>query len=320
MKKTSFIVKAICVATCLLLFLLVSCDGDKTPPPVDQEEMSSVSFIDVGNAESIFIELPDGRIVLIDCGDKGKEQKIVDYIKGKSVDKIDMLIITHPDVDHVGGAKAVIDNFIVDKIYHPRIDSELCFLFPLYQEVMEAAIEKGIETKVSTSYENVSGEGYFLSILSPDSKGDFYKEFNGTLSPNSEQIDCLSAVVYLQIGGVRFLFTGDARYAVEEKIKLNYLNEIYNAYYQNELVDLEDIHFLKVSNGGLDGGTGRELLEVLRPKNAIIFTSGDIAPSNLVLNRLYESNKDYKLYRTDVFGTITVSLTGNGNYQISTEA
>jgi beta-lactamase superfamily II metal-dependent hydrolase len=166
----------------------------------------------------------------------------------------------------------------------------------------------------------LSGQGYFLSILSPDNKSDFYKEINGTLSPSSEQIDCISAVVYLKVNGVRFLFTGDAKYAVEEKIKLNYLNKVYNTFYQNELVALEDIDFLKVSNGGADGCSGREFLELLKPKNAIIFTSGNSAPSNLVLNRLYESNKDYKLYRTDVYGTITVSQMSKGNYKIFTEA
>lgn len=320
MKKTSFIVKAICIAMCFLLFLFVSCDAPNNPPPTEQGEESFVSFIDVGDAESIFIKLPDGKTVLIDCGNKQKEQKIVDFIKEKSVDKIDVLVITHPDADHIGGAKAVLDNFVVDKIYHPQIDSELWFLFPSYAEFMSSVIEKSIETQISTSYSNLSGQGYFLSILSPDNKSVFYKEINGTLSPSSEQIDCISAVVYLKVNGVRFLFTGDAKYAVEEKIKLNYLNKVYNTFYQNELVALEDIDFLKVSNGGADGCSGREFLELLKPKNAIIFTSGNSAPSNLVLNRLYESNKDYKLYRTDVYGTITVSQMSKGNYKIFTEA
>ena len=120
LKGNSFITKVICIALCLPILLFTACEESQNPPPAGagQEYKSYVSFIDTNDGESIFIKLPDEKTVLIDCGTQAKGQKVVDFLKSKSINKIDFLIITHPDGDHAGGAKAVLENFLVENTWY----------------------------------------------------------------------------------------------------------------------------------------------------------------------------------------------------------
>ena len=78
-----------------------------------------VSFIDVGQGDSVLIECPAGENILIDGGKSNAAQAVVDYLRERGVGKIDLLIATHPDSDHVGGLPEIINNFTVDKFLDP---------------------------------------------------------------------------------------------------------------------------------------------------------------------------------------------------------
>lgn len=78
-----------------------------------------VSYLDVGQGNSTFIQLPDDKTILIDGGDIAYGEGIGKFLNSKGVDVIDYLIATHSDADHIGGLGYVLDNFEVKNIYRP---------------------------------------------------------------------------------------------------------------------------------------------------------------------------------------------------------
>ncbi len=78
-----------------------------------------VDYLDVGQGNSAFIRLPDGKTAIIDGGDIIYSSKIIETIKSHNVKTIDYMIATHADTDHIGGLLAVLDEFEVKNIYRP---------------------------------------------------------------------------------------------------------------------------------------------------------------------------------------------------------
>lgn len=78
-----------------------------------------VSYLDVGQGNSTFVKLPDGKTMLIDGGDISYGEVVSNYLKDYGVDTIDYLIATHSDSDHIGGLSYILDNYEVKNIYRP---------------------------------------------------------------------------------------------------------------------------------------------------------------------------------------------------------
>ena len=85
-----------------------------------------IHFIDVGQGDCMLIELPDGKLMVIDAGDRSSdvEEKIEQKFESLAVDEIDYLIATHQDADHIGNMDAVFDNYDVHKVYRPYVLSK----------------------------------------------------------------------------------------------------------------------------------------------------------------------------------------------------
>ena len=97
----------------LLLFIAISVSG--------RTGELTIHFLDVGQADSILLELPNNEIMLIDAGNNSDGRKVVNYLREKGIDTIDYLIGTHPHADHIGGLDDVIDNFEIGRIYLPQV-------------------------------------------------------------------------------------------------------------------------------------------------------------------------------------------------------
>jgi len=85
----------------------------------------SIHMIDVGQGESILIITPNNKTILIDAGEQSEGRKVKAYLTKNYVDKIDLLIGTHPHSDHIGGLSEIINSFEIDKIIMPK---KLCIL------------------------------------------------------------------------------------------------------------------------------------------------------------------------------------------------
>lgn len=78
-----------------------------------------VSYIDVGQGNSSFVKLPDGKTMLIDGGDKEFGETVADFLNDRNITQIDYLIATHSDSDHIGGLNYILENFEFKHIFRP---------------------------------------------------------------------------------------------------------------------------------------------------------------------------------------------------------
>ena len=80
-------------------------------------------FIDVGQGDSIFIQLPNNETMLIDAGEAYKSDNVINYLNNSGIKKIDYVVGTHPHTDHIGGLENIVNTFDIGSIYMPRATS-----------------------------------------------------------------------------------------------------------------------------------------------------------------------------------------------------
>lgn len=183
-----FYKRAVAIIAVLLAATLCfcSCSGSaESAEKIDDEssettEEFSVSFIDVGEGDAVYISLPDGKNVLIDCGENDKEgknfAKIKAVLRERKVKNIDCFILTHTDSDHVGNAVNVAENYSVKKVFIPEVVDET--LFPAFRRAVAALKNRGAETEISDMYDEIRGDGYFMLFLSPQPSDFFYSFYD----------------------------------------------------------------------------------------------------------------------------------------------
>lgn len=236
-----------------------------------------VHFIDVDQADAIAINLPDGKVMLIDAGSEKNNVDYTNYLKeyvlNTSKDKIiDYLVLSHADVDHVGGVLRLLKTFKVKNVFLPQIESDSKY----YQEMLNQIKNKSKCEAVSGEF-NINNAGYditFLEVLEKQNTNDS------------------SQIVKLKYLNKSFLFVGDISSNVEKDYITKYGNGI-------------DVDVLKVSHHGSDSGTSQEFLNVVTPKFAVISCGINNSyghPSGEVLSRLNSVNS--KILRTDKHGDI----------------
>lgn len=128
-----------------------------------------VHFIDCGQADACFIDLPDGKNILIDTGDNSSSSwgNVVDYLDGLGVSTIDYMILTHSDADHIGGATHILEEYEVKTIYRP---AQAC------------SPERGNEycTDPAYSLSAADGTGFYADPVAYKDKS--YKTYSDTIS------------------------------------------------------------------------------------------------------------------------------------------
>ncbi len=284
----------------------------------------SVTFIDVGEGDSILITLPDGKCMLIDCGKSSTSifKKITLAFEKFNVTKIDYLVLTHPDTDHVGNALDIINSYDIGAVFLPDIwDTNN---FETFHEIKNVIEEKEITSNISCSYKTIIGEDYTFVFLTPspfDFDNSSYIDFNQTTNPTDDVINDISPIIYLEYKGITFLFTGDASYSQEQLVLDEYNAGIYNGIISDREINLQEIDVLKVSHHGANDATSAKFLQLIKPKNAVISVSGNNTyghPNINTLNRLYECNESIEIYTTYQDGTVNFLVDENGRLAITT--
>lgn len=267
----------ICLCALLCLITLCSCtlqfglDDGKSESQKDLK----VHFIDVGQGDSIFVELPNGQNMLIDAGEKEYKTKVESYIKDCGYSKIDFLVASHPHSDHIGGLSHIVDAFDINNVYMPKVLHNT----KTFEKLLQAISDKGLKIKNAVAVENMLKEDNLsMDIIGP-------------VEIDEEELNNSSAVIKLTYGETSFLFLGDA-----EKEELNSIKADMSA------------TVLKVAHHGSKTSTYTEFLNKVRPSVAVISVNDENSynhPNKDVVKMLEQSGA--KLYRTDFDGTVVVT-------------
>lgn len=247
-----------------------------------REKLFSVHIIDVGQGDSIFIQTLEDKRILIDAGDEEAEHTVYSYLKRRGVKKIDVLIATHPDTDHIGSMDYIIDKFKISHFYMPdaKTDSEA------FYNLLDSCKEKNLKIEYLTKGDRLKiDSSTTMEILSP--------------STITDKNNLNSIVSLLNYKGYEFLFTGDAEKENESEILSS--------------CNLPDIEFLKAGHHGSSSSSTDEFIEKLKP-DAVAISCGynnDYGhPHRSVLDTFRENGS--VVYRTDKNGSLVFYCDDNG--------
>ena len=246
---------------------------------------ASVTFLDVGQGDSSVIILPFGKTILIDTGGlylsryNISKNKTVPYLNSLGISKIDLLILTHGDYDHIGDTINLLNEIKVDEVLFnndPFNDTE--------NKIIKVLDKKNIKySKNSWDFKKIE-DLYFLNTKEYDNENDN------------------SSVIYTELDGYKFMFMADAGID-KEKVILDKYN-------------ISGIDVLKIGHHGSKTSSSKYFINEIKPKYSIISVGKNNRyghPTSEVLDTLSNS----KIYRTDLDGSIKINLKKN-KYEIKT--
>lgn len=266
----------------LLPAVVVACHLGPTVPGSGSMPAASLSVhvIDVGQAEAILV-LTAEKSMLIDGGARATTDLVQAYLRSQGVERLDIVIGTHPHEDHIGGLVEIIKDFPVDKIYMPRV----AHTTKTYEDLMR----------------NIKTADLKVIPVKPELKVDLGADITGEfLSPagsSYHRLNNYSAVLKLTYQKTSFLFTGDAELEAERELLASG-------------VDLAST-VLKVAHHGSNSSTTTQFLRAVKPRIALISVGkgNDYGyPHKEVINRLQQA--DTLVFRTDVQGTVVLTSDG----------
>ncbi|MFR5756667.1 MAG: ComEC/Rec2 family competence protein [Lachnospiraceae bacterium] len=240
------------------------------------KENFSVSFIDVGQADSVLIRNGNYNM-LIDAGNNEDGEKLVNYFKSLGIEEFTYVFATHPHEDHIGGMDDIINNFKIDNYYM----SNKLSTTKTFMDVLDALDGCNLKYTVPNKGDTLKLGDANIKVIYP---GDDKSNINDS-----------SIVLKITYGKNSFLLTGDATSNVERKI--------YNEDIKSDV--------LKVAHHGSSYSSTDVFLDRVKPYYAVISVGKNNIynhPSNKTLEKLNKRN--IKVYRTDLDGTITFTSDG----------
>lgn len=249
-------------------------------------DLLKVHYLDVGQGDSIFIELPNNETMLIDAAESYQSEKIINYLKNLNYQKIDYVIGTHPHTDHIGGLKNIINTFEIGKIYMPKVVSTT----KTYESLLMAIKDKNL--KINTAKAGISiidTDTLKINILAPNN--NTYTELNN-----------YSVVTKITYGTTKFLFMGDAEKLSENEIKEDVTADV-----------------IKIGHHGSNTSSSINFIKKVNAKYGII-SVGLNNKYNLPKEETITNweNSGTKIYLTSINGTIRASSDGT-NIKIESE-
>ena len=263
-------------AIVLVIAIIVVLVGIYTFKSQQKEYGFKIYFFNAGKADCILISNND-KYIMIDTGEEELSSEILQYLKNNNITKLDYLIITHFDKDHVGSASSIIDNIEIDNVLQSNCPKESEY----YDNYINSLNEKGITAQT------ISGDISFTL-------GEMSIVVNGpeTLYDNNESNNS-SLIISLNYGNTNYLFTGDAQndritdYLSTHNSTYDFIKVPYHGHYQKKL---------------------QKLLETTKPNYGVITCSNEEPEDEETISILNDLNIKYYLTRN---GSITVLSDGN---------
>lgn len=272
--------------------------GDKEVPAsavnsfIDKDADLEIHFIDVGQGDCSLIKW-EGAAVLIDCGERDYADTVLKYLKKQDVEKLDIIIATHPHSDHIGAMGDVISEIGAERVIAPKVAADMTPTTKTYERFLTALKDRALKltaAKPGTVYEltgrtaaSVEKQPPKLEILAPLADYDDLNDY--------------SVVVRLTYGNTSYLFTGDAEARAEKDIL-------------NSGADVS-ADVLKAGHHGSSTSTSEKFLEAVSPEICVIQCGEGNSyghPHAEVLERL--ESRGIKYFRSDSSGTVTVYSDG----------
>lgn len=252
--------------------------GGASPPPSGS---LSISFIDVGQGDAALVQA-GGTAYLVDAGRPGEGPNVVDFLRSRGVKKLDGIVVSNPDADHIGGFLDVMDAFEVDKVYLSGDEKGTL----TYNAFLRGVRDEGSEVELARAGTRMDWGGVRADVISPptDAEGGLFSETNDN-----------SVGLLLTYGTARVLLAGDAEERAEEYMA--------NGPYTGPLT------VLKVTHHGSNTSSTPLFLSRFRPKIAVIQVGADNPyghPTPETLGRLREYGA--KVFRNDEDGDVIVTI------------
>lgn len=247
------------------------------------KEYLKVVFLDVGEGEAIYINMPSGENILIDTGNPATGYRVAEFLRKRGVTTITAIFITHPHPDHMGGVFHILPSFKVEAIYdngQPIPEMPECDIYQWYHEFVRSGNYRSLRR----------GEVFFF--------GEVKVEVLWPEPPLSSQWNENSLVLKLTYGKVAFLLMGDATKGVERALL-------------ERDVDLE-ASVLKVGHHGSKDTLYEGFLKGVSPQYAVIsINRGNIRGYPYGENLKLLKKHGVKLYTTYEHGNITFITDGD---------
>ena len=271
--------------------------GDDTDAPSDVDGELEIHHIDVGQADATLLITPAGETILIDSGDwRQGGEGVIEYLEAHDIDRIDHLVATHGHADHIGGHDAIIEwaETEGDGI-GLAYDSGVAHTSQTYERYLDAVEEYDVELLIVEEGDELPIEDDVDGLVVNPPEGD-----SGTdLHDNS-------VALVIEFGEFRYVTTGDAETAAEERMVDSWAAEL-------------DADIYHAGHHGSSTSSTALFLDAASPEIAIISSAYDSQyghPHDEVLTRF--ADRDIDTYWTGVHGDIIVTATGDGEINITT--
>jgi competence protein ComEC len=246
-------------------------------------------FLDVGQGDSTVVVTPAGQVIVIDTGglknyDTGS-RIVAPFLRSIGKDKVDVLLLSHGDFDHAGGAAGLAANINIDRlIVPPKLDKQI--LQPkLDKQILQQVQSHNPECRVEYPAEGQQyqlKDGGSLDIVSI-----------GKAESDSNDAGIVAAIEY---AGHKLLFPGDISSEREEQLQ-----------------NIGNYEVLKVAHHGSSGSSSAEFLQQIQPAIAVISAGRNNSyghPHQETLQRLQEAGAE--VWRTDQSGAVKIVFDGAG--------